>query len=1145
MHGSIFALLKQRRFLPLFASQTLGALNDNLFKNALLILMTYEMAQGNPILVTLGGGIFILPFLLFSALGGELADRLEKAHWIRRLKQLEIGIMLLAGSGFLLNSLMLLFIALFLMGAQSALMSPIKFALLPQHQPRERLVGANGLLEAGMFLATLAGTIAGTLLIPLTGGPEITTTVLLGLALVGYGTSRFIPSAAIGDPELQLDLRPWTAIARVMGTARAYREVFLAMLGIGWFYLLGATFLAQFPNFAKTIFNANHQVVTLFLTTFSVGIAIGSLACHRLLRGEISLRFLPWAAFAMAVFAVDLFFASRALGPVAPTALAGLLEFLAHPGAWRVLLDLTGLAVAGGLYVVPLYAFIQAHTPEAERSRIFGAVNVINAGLAVFATLITMALYGLGLDTAQVFLVAALGHLLVLAYIIRLLPRTTLKGLIAMLFKTLFRAEVRGLANYPPLQQPAVIVANHQSFLDAPLLASLLPGKPVFAIGANIARAFWVRPWLHLVEALPMLPTNPFAIKRLTQKAREGKHCIIFPEGRITETGALMKIYEGPGVIADHADAPIVPIRIEGAQFSLFSLLGGKLRRRLFPKITLTILPPRRLMIPAHVKGSERRELAGEQLSELMAEMMYAAEDRDLTLFQALRQGAQHHGARLPIIEDTDRGPLSYRQLSLACLVLGKQLARTTRPREMVGVMLPNSVGACIGFLALSAYGRVPAMLNFTQGTRDWQAACQAAQLRQVITSRRFIERAELGAALEQLRPLVDIVYLEDVAAGIGLRQRLAGLMRLLGLTFGWKVDRSTPEQPAVVLFTSGSEGAPKGVVLSHRNIIANIHQVRARLDFNLQDRLLSAMPMFHSFGLMAGVLLPLVAGVRTFFYPTPLHYRIIPELVYRHNSTILFATDSFLAGYARRAHAYDFYRLRLVVAGAEPLREPTRQIWIERFGIRIHEGYGVTETSPVLALNTPIAHCAGTVGRLVPGLEHRVEPIEGIARGGRLVVRGENVMLGYLRPSQPGHIEPPAAGWYDTGDLVEIDAQGFVHILGRVKRFAKVAGEMVSLAGVEQLAAKAYPDLNHAAVALPDSRRGEQIILVSAPQAALRERLTETAQQLGLSELTLPRRCLTLPDLPLLGTGKIDYRRINEWLTSEEQQAAATASDL
>ena len=452
--------------------------------------------------------------------------------------------------------------------------------------------------------------------------------------------------------------------------------------------------------------------------------------------------------------------------------------------------------------------------------------------------------------------------------------------------------------------------------------------------------------------------------------------------------------------------------------------------------------------------------------------------------------------------------------------VLGAKLAPMLPPEgAAVGVLLPNAAGVAVTFFALQTIGRVPAMLNFTAGSANVIAACKAANVSIVLTSRVFVEKGHFEALVQAIEGVARVIYLEDVRATVTFFDKLKGLRQ--GGTAQVKRDCNAP---AAILFTSGSEGLPKGVVLSHRNLLANCAQSLTRVACNGSDKVFNALPVFHSFGLTAGLLMPLIAGVPVYLYPTPLHYRIIPELVYGSNATILFGTDTFLAGYARTAHPYDFARVRLVLAGAEAVKDRTRQLYMDRFGVRILEGYGVTETAPVLAINTPLANKAGTVGRLSPLMEARLEPVPGIDTGGRLYVRGPNVMLGYYRADNPGVLEPPVDGWHDTGDIVEIDPQGFITIKGRAKRFAKIAGEMVSLSAVEALAAELWPQLITVVVALPDARKGERLVLLTTDANCTREAFMQFARRKGATELMVPADVLVVSKIPLLGSGKPDY---------------------
>jgi acyl-[acyl-carrier-protein]-phospholipid O-acyltransferase/long-chain-fatty-acid--[acyl-carrier-protein] ligase len=1129
-----FALLGTRRFLPLMVTQFLGALNDNLFKNALVILVTYRLAAeaglNGQIMATLAAGLFILPFFLFSATAGRLADRFEKQKLILVIKAAEILFMAIAIAGFVTGSVTLLFIVLFLMGVHSTFFGPIKYGILPAHLHENELLGGNGLIEAGTYLAIMLGTIAGGILILTDSGIEAVSATILAVAAAGFVASLFIPRAPAEAPELTLHFNIFADTREMLRYARQRHDLFLAILGISWFWLVGATFLSQFPTFAKDVIGGDNAVVTLLLIAFTIGIAIGSLICNALLKGEVSVRFVPLAALGISLFAIDLFYASSTVLPPGGT-LEGIAGFLSSFAGWRILADLILIATCGGIFIVPLYTLLQARTQPSHRSRIIAANNIWNALFMVAAALATMLLLTLHFTVPQVFLTVAFLNLIVTVWICRLLPGALIMTAAAAVFRFLFRIEVRGIENVAKAGPRAVVVANHVSFLDGALIAAFVPGRPTFVVDTTVAQRWWVRPLLSLVDAVTVDSTSPMATRTLMKVVGEGHRCVIFPEGRITVTGALMKIYEGPGVIADKADAPILPIRIDGAQYTPFSRLGDKVRLRLLPRITITILEPRTIVVDPALRGRARRRMIGLKLYEIMTDLVFETADDRRTLFEAVLDARTVHGGRRVIIEDTDRRTLTYNRLVAGSFVLGSQLVPLAPAGGRIGVLLPNSAGLALTFFALQATGRVPALLNFASGVAAMQAACRAATLDTVLTSRRFVEAAKLEAAVATLAESVRILYLEDVRAAIGLADRLRGLVagRFARRVYRRNIGRPSPDEAAAILFTSGSEGTPKGVVLSHENFLANCYQLSAVLDFNPSDSVFNAMPLFHAFGLMGGLLLPVVAGVKTFLYPTPLHYRKIPELVYQTNSTIIFGTDTFLAGYARVANPYDFHSVRYVISGAERVRAETRLAWGEKFGLRILEGYGATETAPVLSINTLMQFRTGTVGRFLPGISHRLDPVPGIAEGGRLFVAGPNVMKGYLRVERPGVIEPPPGGWYDTGDIVALDPESFVTILGRAKRFAKIAGEMVSLAAVEEVAAQLWPDQLHAVIAQADARRGEALILVTERREPDRATLLAAAKESGLSEIAVPKEIVVMERLPLLGSGKIDYPAVEK----------------
>jgi len=507
------------------------------------------------------------------------------------------------------------------------------------------------------------------------------------------------------------------------------------------------------------------------------------------------------------------------------------------------------------------------------------------------------------------------------------------------------------------------------------------------------------------------------------------------------------------------------------------------------------------------------------------------------TLFAGFIDAATHNEPGKVILEDADGMTLTYERLTLASLVLGRRLAKLTRPGENVGVLLPNAAGLLITLLGLNAYDRVAAVLNFTAGRKALTSAVRTGQMRIVVTSKRFIEAGkleELVAALETVEyapgKKTRVVVLEDVRASIGIFDKLAGALRAKLARHIYRANAAKADAPAVILFTSGTEGAPKGVVLTNANILANVEQARIHLQRILVpgEVMLNPLPIFHSFGLTAGAFTPLFAGVKCVLYPSPLHYRQVTKLIAKVKATLMVATDTFLSGYARAAEPGELASMKYVVAGAERVKEPTRQLWL-RHGTELLEGYGVTETSPVLACNLPENNRHGTVGRLLPGIEARLEPVPGLTEGQRLLVRGPNIMAGYLQADRPGVVVPPANGWHDTGDIVRIDEQGYVTICGRAKRFAKLGGEMVSLAAVEGLCCALWSDAQHVVLSLPDPRKGEQLMLITDNKTATKEALLAHARQEGFPELWVPKSVLIVDAVPVLASGKIDLQATHE----------------
>jgi acyl-[acyl-carrier-protein]-phospholipid O-acyltransferase / long-chain-fatty-acid--[acyl-carrier-protein] ligase len=717
---------------------------------------------------------------------------------------------------------------------------------------------------------------------------------------------------------------------------------------------------------------------------------------------------------------------------------------------------------------------------------------------------------------------------------------SALKGLLRLVTRLLFRVRFNGDAN-AFLNERTLIVANHESFLDGLLLGLFLPVEATFVVHTTVAGNPAIAWLLRFIPHLAVDSTSPLAIKLICKLVETGRPVIIFPEGRLTVTGSLMKVYDGAAFIAAKTGATVVPVRIEGAGRSYFGRLAGIYPLKVFPRISITVMPRRSIPMPSLPSAKERRRRAGELMRRILLEMLVATRPAR-TLFEAFLDAKSTFGADYKLVEDVRLQEESYGSLLKMALALNRLLVPMTQPDEIVGVLMPNAAPTLGLLLGLSAARRVPAMLNYTAGSDGVQSACTAAQIRKIVASRAFVEKARLEGLLDGLTG-IDIIYLED------LKPRLTLLDKLWIVMCQWfpaaAVVKQRPDDAAVVLFTSGSEGKPKGVVHSHASLLSNIAQIRSIADFTPLDKFMVALPLFHSFGLACGAVMPLVSGCKVFLYPSPLHYRIIPEIVYDRNCTVLFGTSTFLSNYGKYAHPYDFGRLRYVVAGAEKLSDDVRRFWLDKFGIRILEGYGVTECAPVIAVNVPMACRIGSVGQIVPGMEYFLEPVAGIENGGALHVKGPNVMKGYLLYDRPGVVQPPKSigdGWYATGDIVEVDRDDFVHIRGRVKRFAKIAGEMISLETVERIAAQAAPGFGHAASSRPDASKGEAIVLFTTARSLSREQLSAAAKTLGAPELAVPRTIRPLEAIPLLGSGKTDYVRLKEMAANAPLLEVASA---
>lgn len=1114
MHGN---LMTSRKFAPLFWTQFLSAFNDNFLKQTLIFLILAQMAAEGAWLVTLAGGIFIIPFLLLSALGGELADKYDKAQMAEILKRCEIAVAAISVIGIALSSIWVLLLALFGFGVISSLFGPIKYGILPDHLERKDLPKANAWIEGGTFIAILTGTIVAALAFTNGENVRVFGPMMMGLSVLCWFAARMIPATGSKAPDLVIDRNVFRSSVTLVNELREDKRIWRSALMNCWFWFVGAFVMSMLPFMVTEILGGSEIVVPAYLAVFAISIAVGSAIAGWMSAGRVVLLPAPAGTVIVALFGIDL--AWNLWGLRSASHAETITAFFAGAKTMRVAIDLAGMAVGGAFMAVPTFAAMQAWANEARRARVIGAANVLSALFITTGLALVAILQAVGVSVPMIILGLSLINVGVAWMMLKGLPTNPFRDFISILFRAFLRLEVEGLENIKKAGRAPIIALNHVSFLDGALALAITEEEPVFAVDYKIAQAWWVRPFLKMCKFLPLDPTKPMATRSLIKIVNEGNAIGIFPEGRLTVTGTLMKVYDGAAMVADKTGSMIVPVRIDGLEKSYFSRLSaGQVRRRLFPKVKVTILEPVKLDVPADIKGRKRRVAAGAALYQVMSMLMFRTTNTNLTVLDRIIETALEGGGGKLAVEDPISGQLSYAKLLTGASVLGAKFKALFPDEQTLGVLLPNANGTAATVLAVMSAGKVPAMLNFTAGAANILSACRAAEVKQVLSSRAFVEQGKLGPVIAELEKEMKIVWLDELRTTVTVVDKVRGFLNRYTPLVKRKADDA-----AVILFTSGSEGTPKGVVLTHRNILSNAAQAASRIDFHSGDKVFNILPVFHSFGLTAGTVLPLVSGVPVYFYPSPLHYRIVPELIYTSNATIIFGTDTFLNGYARTAHPYDFRSIRYIFSGAEPVKPSTRETYMEKFGLRILEGYGVTETAPVISLNTPMFNRSGTVGKIMPGMQWKLEPVAGIDEGGRLFIRGANVMAGYLRAENPGVIEPLPDGWHDTGDIVTIDEDGFVRIRGRAKRFAKIGGEMISLAAVEALAGQLWAGALSVVSSIPDAKKGERLVLLTDAPNATRAEFAAFARSKGAMDMMVPAE-IKIGKVPVLGSGKVDF---------------------
>ena len=691
----------------------------------------------------------------------------------------------------------------------------------------------------------------------------------------------------------------------------------------------------------------------------------------------------------------------------------------------------------------------------------------------------------------------------------------------------LFGIKVEGLENLKKAGKKVLIIPNHTSYLDGLLIALFVNKQITFSVTDRLADKWWIKFFTSLMDSRFLDPDNPLSIKTMVNELNSNKTCMIFTLANMFGGSSQMKFYEPAALMAQKSGAKVVPVQILGLEHSAYSRLKRKSWFKLFPKVKIIFKEPISFEDDKKLTFKDARTKSTSKLHDILADLKFEAKDCNKTLLGATIETMKLIGRKKIMLEDATRKPMSFGEIFLKSFIIGRYLNRVAPMENKIGVVLPTSAVCTLSLLGLHAYGKVPAMLNFTTSPLQVLSTCETAELKYVVTAHKVVEVAHLEELIDEIKAKgIKIIYLEDMKTGVTIFDKIFGLFAMMFPKTAYKLTAPyvKPDDPAVVLFTSGSEGKPKGVMLSHRNILANIYQLTTKFDIIEDDVMLNCLPVFHSFGFTAGTFTPLVLGFKLAAYTSPLHYKAIPGFCSSMQATIFFATDTFLANYAKFANPYDFNSIRILAAGAEKVKPETKRIWLEKFGIRILEGYGATECAPIIAVNNYLYNKAGSVGRLMTGMQYKLKEIPGIKEGKELVLKGPNVMCGYIDSKNISGLVRPEDGWYNTGDIVEVDEDGYVFLKGRSKRFAKIAGEMVSLLAVEIIIQREFPGFVNAIVAVPDDKKGEQLILITNCKDVTKEKLLKIFDGREITKLAIPKEILFMEEPPILNTGKFDY---------------------
>ena len=1125
-----------RGFWSLFITQFQGAFSDNVLKNLVVFLivgMSMSLTEKHRI-GELVGALFALPFILFSMAGGFLADRHSKRTITIAVKIFEVFVMSLALVGLIRQSIPLLLCTVFLMGTHSAFFGPSKYGSLPELLPPGKLSWGNGLLELGTFMAIILGTVfAGILSVHFKDRHGWSGLLLIVLSFLGLATSLGITRIPAANPTKRFQANFLADLFGRLASIKNDRPLRLAVAGNSFFNFIGALMLLNLFFYGSDVLRVDEIQIGKLCAALALGIGAGSVAAGYLSGSKIEYGLVPLGAAGLCVAAISL----------TPSGLTF--------GSAVVRLALLGFA--GGFFIVPIAALLQ-HRPDPDKKGEIQAMANLLSFVGVFlASGAHFVLTSLKLDPCQIFLFIGLITLAGAVYAFILLPEALLRFVLWVFTRTVYRLRVEGRGNIPA-RGGGLLVCNHLSFVDALLLLASTDREIQFFIFKGIYQRPWIRPFAKVLRAIPisseLRPREMIAALRLaSESVHAGNIVCIFAEGQITRTGQMLPFRRGFERIMKGVDAPIIPVALDGVWGSIFSFEKG----RFLWKMPRSIPYPVTVSFGTPMPSDSTPVQVRQAVQDLVAAAWPNRKPHMSLLHRSFLRTARRHPLRFAMA-DSQTPSVSFGSALVRTVFLGRRLRKTWEGQEMVGLLLPPSVpGALVNFAAL-LMGRVPVNLNYTVSAETLDSCINQCHITTVITSRTFLERTKLTIPCRT-------VFLEEVAAAPGIVEKTLALLAacllpapLLELFLG-RSRRVVLDDVATVIFSSGSTGEPKGVMLTHYNIASNVQQLDQAFRLTPADRTLGILPFFHSFGFTGTLCLPAVLGVGTAYHFNPLDSKTITTLVPQHTLTFMLATPTFLQLYLRACPPEAFGSLRFLLTGAEKLPDRLATAFEEKFGIRPFEAYGCTECAPAVTVNTTDYRSAGfrqvggkrgTIGHPMPGMSVRIvdpatrEPLP-IGQPGLLLVRGPNVMLGYLgRPDKTAEVLHD--GWYTTGDIAMLDEDGFLQITDRLSRFSKIGGEMVPHIKVEEKLHEiaGTTDQTFVVTGLPDEKKGERLVVL--------HKLTPAALQTcleGLSKAELPNLWKPRPDqffhvneFPHLGTGKLDLRAIRQQATQLSAQA-------